>query len=181
MGELSDLLHELVKQPLGIEHMYYTWDEFLYVHIVYGHSKGKATNRSWGSGLPYQNSFKFSAAGALHTNAENYAQFLIAVMHGKGLLPETYKEMLSPHAKVEKSSSRYKEDGITHWSLGFGMIPMASDTLYVHGGTHNDFQSQMLFSRQNQFGYAFFVNTKKGDELNKVLKEFLGIHPTYPK
>lgn len=176
MSELDDLFEELVQKPLGIEHMYFTWDEYLYDHKVYGHIDGKVNNRNWGSGLPYQNSYKFSAAGALHTNAENYSRFLIAMMNGEGLLPETYKKMLKPRTAIEKSHNRYREDGNTHWSLGFAITPLKNDTLYVHGGTHNDFQSQMAFSKNSKFGYVFFVNTKKGDALNKTLKEFIGIH-----
>ncbi|MEM9980920.1 MAG: serine hydrolase domain-containing protein, partial [Bacteroidota bacterium] len=173
MSELEKLFKELVQKPLGIEHMYFTWDEYLYDHKVYGHIDGKVNNRNWGSGLPYQNSYKFSAAGALHTNAENYAKFLIAIMNADGLLPETYNKMLSAHTKVRKSSNRFKEDGITNWCLGFGMVPIGKDTLYVHGGTHSDFQSQMMFSKKSKFGYVFFVNAKKGDELNKTLSEYV--------
>ncbi|MGD1843086.1 MAG: serine hydrolase domain-containing protein [Thermonemataceae bacterium] len=175
MSELDNLFKKLVQKPLGIEHMYFTWDEYLYEHKVYGHIDGKVNNRNWGSGLPYQNSYKFSPSGGLHTNAENYAKFLIAVMNGKGLLPETSKEMLKPRTVVKRSHNRYKEDGNTHWSLGFAITPLKNDTLYNHGGTHSDFQSQTAFSKNSKFGYVFFVNTKKGDELNKTLKEFLRI------
>ncbi len=175
MSELDNLFEELVQKPLGIEHMYYTWDEYLYEHKVYGHIDGKVNNRNWGSGLPYQNSYKFSPSGGLHTNAENYAKFLIAMMNGKGLLPETYKEMLKPHTVVERSSNRYKEDGNTHWSLGFAITPLKNDTLYNHGGTHTDFQSQTAFSKKSKWGYVFFVNCKKGDELNQSLKQFFNI------
>lgn len=175
MNELSKLFDELVREPLQIEHMYYTWDEYLYPHKVYGHIDGKPSNRNWGSGLPYQNSFKFSAAGALHTNAENYAKFLIAMMNGEGLLPETYEEMFAPRTVIEKTHNRYKEDGNTHWSLGFAITPLEKDTLYGHGGTHSDFQSQMAFSRTSKFGYVFFVNCKKGDEFNKALRKYLNI------
>ncbi len=175
MNELSDLFDKLVKQPLRIEHMYYTWNEYLYNHKVYGHIDGKATNREWGSGLPYQNSFKFSAAGALHTNADSYARFLIAMMNGNGLLPETYNEMLAPHTELDKTESKYIEEGITHWSLGFGITPVKNDTLYRHGGTHSDFQAQMVFSRISKFGYVFFVNCKKGNELDENLSKFFNI------
>ena len=176
MSELSHLFDQLVKQPLGIQQMYFTWDEYLYNHKVYGHINGKATNRDWGSGLPYQNSFKFNAAGALHTNAHSYAKFLIAMMHGDGLLPETYRKMLSPYTTLDTTKSNaFSAEGITHWCLGLGIAPVKNDTLYRHGGTHNDFQAQMAFSKKTKFGYVFFVNCKKGNELDVNLKAFLGI------
>ncbi|HAP60153.1 MAG TPA: hypothetical protein DCR93_11875 [Cytophagales bacterium] len=175
MHALSDLFQELVQEPLGIKHMYFTWDEYLYDHKVYGHVAGRVNDRSWGSGLPHQNSYQFNAAGALHTNAENYARFLIAMINAEGLLPETYQDMLTPRTVVEKTSNRYTEDGITNWCLGFGVVPHGQDTLYVHGGTHTDFQSQMMFSRKSRFGYTFFVNTRKGDELNAAFTKFIGM------
>ena len=175
MSEMSDLFAEMVTIPLEIDHMYFTWDEFLYENKVYGHIDGKATNRNWGSGLPYQNSFQFSSAGALHTEAKSYGRFLIAMMNGEGLLPETYKEMLRPRTNITRLDSSRWNEGIRSWGLGFAIMPLGSDTLYRHGGTHTDFQAEAAFSKNSKFGYVFFVNTKKGSELNEKLEKFLGI------
>lgn len=170
---MQGLMERYLHKPLGIEHMYFTWNEHLYDTKVFGHTDESVTDRSWGAGLPHQNSFMFSAAGALHTNAENYARFIIALMEEQGLSSRYYQLMFKPRTKVHQTHARYLEDGITHWSMGFAVVPKENDLLYVHGGTHSDFQSQVAFSKDSRFGYVFFVNNKKGDELNMELKRFL--------
>lgn len=175
MYELNDLFQKEVAKPLGMEHAYFVWDDYLYDNKVFGHIDGKPRNRSWGAGLPYQNSKIFNSAGGLQTDANSYAHFLTSIINGKGLYAETYKEMLSPYTEIPKESVNYKEDGITNWSLGFGIRPMQNDTIYRHGGSNSDFQSEFAISIKKKYGYVFFVNCDKGNEFNKKLEQFLEI------
>lgn len=175
MNELDELFKEIVNQPLGIEHFYFTWDEHLYDHKVYGHIDGLVNNRNWGSGLPYQNSMKFNAAGGLHTNAVGYAKFIEALIFGKGLLPNTHAQLLTPSIEVSTSSKLYEDEGITHWGLGIGVAPLGQDTIYRHGGSHDDFRAQMAFSIRSKFGYTFFVNCNAEKAFEKELANFFKI------
>lgn len=173
MYELNDLFLKEVAYPLGMKHAYFVWDDYLYDNKVFGHIDGKPRKRSWGAGLPYHNSKIFNSAGGLHTEAESYAHFLTSIINGKELFPETYKEMLSPYTEISKESVNYKEDGITNWSLGFGIKPMGNDTIYRHGGSNSDFQSEFAISIKKKYGYVFFVNCNKGNEFNEKLEQFL--------
>ncbi len=175
MYELNDLFLKEVAKPLEMEHAYFVWDDYLYDNKVFGHINGIPRKRSWGAGLPYQNSKIFNSAGGLQTEANSYAHFLTSIINGKGLYPETYKEMLSPYTEISKANVNYKEDGITNWSLGFGIKPMGNDTIYRHGGSNSDFQSEFAFSIKKKYGYVFFVNCDKGNEFNEKLEQFLEI------
>jgi CubicO group peptidase (beta-lactamase class C family) len=175
MLELNDLFQNEVAKPLGMEHAYFVWDDYLYDNKVFGHIDGKPRQMKWGTSLPNQNSKILNAAGGLRTEANSYAHFLTSIINGKGLYPETYKEMLRPYTEISKENVNYKEDGITNWSLGFGIKPMGNDTIYRHGGSNSDFQSEFAFSIKKKYGYVFFVNCDKGNEFNEKLEQFLEI------
>ncbi|MBT8245323.1 serine hydrolase domain-containing protein [Winogradskyella sp.] len=173
MYELNELFQNEVAKPLRMEHAYFVWDDYIYDNKVFGHLDGKPRKMNWGTALPNQNSKIFSAAGGLRTEAKSYAQFMTSIINGQGLDHETYKEMLSPYTEIPKDNVNYTEDGITDWSLGFGIKPMKNDTIYRHGGSNRDFQSEFAFSINKKYGYVFFVNCDKGNELNKKLEKFL--------
>ncbi len=79
--------------------------------------------------------------------------------------------MLSPYTE----NPNYKENGITSWSLGFGIKLMENDTIYRPGGSNTDFQSEFAFSINKQYGYVFFVNCDNGKEFNEQLEKNLEI------
>ena len=170
MYEMNDLFQKEVGSPFEMEHAYFVYDDYLYNHKVRGHRDGKPTQRKWSTGLPNENSLVF---GSLNTEAQSYAHFITAIINKKGLYPETYKEMLSPFTVIPKDNVSYTNDGITHWSLGFGIKPMANDTIYRHGGSNKGFQSEFAFSVNQKYGYVFFVNCEKGNEFNEKLEAFL--------
>jgi len=175
MYELNDLFQNEVAKPLGMGHAYFVWNDYLYDNKVFGHIDGKPRKMKWGTSLPNQNSKILNAAGGLRTEAKSYAQFLTSIINGQGLYHKTYKEMLSPYTDIPKENVNYKEDGITNWSLGFGIKPMKNDTIYRHGGSNQDFQSEFAFSVKKKYGYVFFVNCDKGNEFNEQLEKFLEI------
>ncbi len=172
MNELNDLFQQEVAKPLEMKHAYSCWNEYLYDHKVFGHVEGKPKKRKWGTGLPHQNSLVF---GGLQTEAKSYAHFITSIINGKGLYPETYEDMLSPYTEIPKDNVNYINDGISHWSMGFGIKPMKDDTIYRHGGSNKGFQSEMAFSINKKYGYVFFVNCEKGNEFNENLEQFLEI------
>ena len=175
MNELSDLFSKEISGPLKMDHAYFVWDDFLLEHKVFGHKKNQPRSRKWGGGLPHHNSMIFNAAGGLRTEANSYAKFINAILLQEGLSENLFKDMLSPQVELPTDNTNYQEDGITAWGLGFGIQPLEVDTIYRHGGSNSDFQSEMAFSLKEKFGYVFFVNCDKGKEFNKRLIEFLDI------
>lgn len=173
MNELNELFQNEIAKPLAMEHAYFVWNDHIYDNKVSGHLDGNPRKMKWGTALPHQNSKVFSASGGLRTEANSYAHFLTSIINKKGLYKETYEEMLSPYTLIPKDNVSYTQDGITHWSLGFGIKPTENDTIYRHGGSNKDFQSEFAFSIKKKYGYVFFVNCNKGNELNEKLEQFL--------
>ena len=173
MEQLSSLFQEEVAVPLGMRYSYFTWDKYLYDHKAWGHKNGKTDYAVWGAASPSDNSKILNAAGGFCTESVSYAQFLIALMDGKGLRRRDLDELLKEQTKVPSDQPSYKEDGIRGWSLGFGMKPTPFGTEYKHGGNNGGYQAGFAFCREKRIGYVFFTNCDRGSEFNKDLESYV--------
>lgn len=176
MNALNNLFQKEVAEPIGMANAYFVWDDYLSDKLVSGHKNGNPKKLKWGTALPYQNSKIFSASGGLRTEANSYAHFLTSIINGENLHKETYQEMLSVHTEIAKNNVNFIKDGITNWSLGFGIKPIKNDTIYRHGGSSSGFQSELAFSIKRKYGYVFFVNCEKGNQFNEKLEKFLELN-----
>jgi CubicO group peptidase (beta-lactamase class C family) len=164
---LDSVFQEVVARPLGMKHTSFCWNSYLVTHKVRGHIKGLPHGR-WPSG----DSTAFGAAGSLHTGAENYSKFLIALMKEKGLCGESFKEMFTEQVKVPVSN-KFAADGTTGWALGLSLRQTPAGIRYKHEGNNGNFQSGFVFYRAQQNGYVFFTNCEMGREFNRRLEKFL--------
>jgi len=172
LKNLEGVFQQEVAIPLGMEHAYYCWDNYLAKHRASGHVKGKPSGKKWPVSFPTQDSSTFGAAGCLYTDAVSYAKLLIAIMDHTGLKKSTVEEMLKEQAQVPKEDDLYSS-GTTSWGLGVGIEHTRYGIRYKHGGNNGDFQSGYMFYKERKNGYVFFTNCDKGAEFNKNLETFL--------
>jgi CubicO group peptidase (beta-lactamase class C family) len=180
---LDPLFQKEVAIPLGINYAYYTWNDYLYSHMVNGQVNGKPSGRGWpwgayNAGMNYaeehsMDSSCFGSFYSLHSEAISYAKFLIAMMEGKGLKKESFDEMLKAQVELSKQSDSYIQRGDTAWGLGVAIRPSKYGARYEHTGDMFSFQSGFMFFKEQKNGYVFFTNCNKGKILNKKLEYFL--------
>jgi CubicO group peptidase (beta-lactamase class C family) len=161
LKNLGRLYTQQVGLPLGLKHFYFTWNDFLEQHKATGYYAGHPTPR-WRPVI-------FRAASSLHTEAGDYARFLIAVMNNKGLKRATFDEMLKEQISIPNDTVGSHDA----FGLGFYMEPTKYGTRYAHNGSNGDFTSGFIFYRKQKFGYVFFTNCENGGEFNKALRSFL--------
>ncbi len=169
---LDALYQQEVSQPLGLSHFYFTGNNYISLHKVSGHVKGKSVGKPWPIAFPTQDSSMFLSAGSLHTGAIDYARFLIALMEHKGISKASLAEMVKEQVHVPQDNDIYSE-GYTAWGLGVGIIPTPYGLSYGHGGNNGDFQSSWQYFKAKKTGYVFFTNCDKGSIFNKKLSAFL--------
>jgi len=83
-----------------------------------------------------------NAAGSAQTTVDDYARFLIAVMAGEGLSPETREEMFSPQVEIEHARMfgpltrvAAPADGPEiAWGLGWGLVESDHGRAFFHTG-----------------------------------------------
>lgn len=161
LKNLGQLYAQEVSLPLSLQHFYFTWNDFLEQH--------KATGYYGGHPSPRWHPIIFRAASSLHTEAVDYARFLIAVMNSKGLKGASIDEMLKEQISIPNDTVGSHDA----FGLGFYMEPTKYGIRYAHNGSNGDFTSGFMFYRKQKFGYVFLTNCENGGEFNKALRSFL--------
>jgi CubicO group peptidase (beta-lactamase class C family) len=171
-NDLQDLFEKEVAVPLGMQHAYYTWNDYLEKHRATGHVDGKVFISDWGTSAKNPD---FQAAFSLQSEAISYANFLIAMIKEEGLKKTTFDEML----KVQVVFPTYlhikdapKTDS-SSWCLGIRKQHSKFGDEYLHGNNNYNFTGESMFNPQQKFGYVFFTNSNKGIEFEKKLVQFL--------
>ncbi len=169
---LEDLFEKDVAVPLGMQHAYYTWNDYVEKHRASGHVDGKVLVTPWGTSAKNPN---FFAAFSLQTEAVSYANFLIAMIKEEGLKKTTFDEMLKDQVvfpTILFNASAPKNDSTT-WCLGIQKVHSEFGDEYLHTNNNYNFTGGFMFNRQQKFAYVFFTNCDKGIDLYKRLDLFL--------
>lgn len=162
-----------VAERLGMEHSSFIRTDFVGAHKVSGHKDGKVSNDGWPRSFPDDTPLTFGAAGRLHSNATDYAKFMLALMGDSDLDPLLIEEMLKEQVEIPEDNPTRQLTGQTAWGLGIAIEPTAYGIRYEHGGNNGDFQSGMMFFREKKLGYVFMTNSDRGKALNVALEKYL--------
>ncbi len=164
--DINELLETEVLTPLGIEHTYFSENEYLKEVVANGHFDGMPTQAS----LPNAP----GVAWSMHTEAKTFTNFLLGLYYKKGLKPETYKEMFSIQTKIPKERSGDLPEGWTdNFGLSINIRQTPEGTIFGHGGNNGDFKCLAIMHKELKMGYVVFTNSNNGDELHDALGEYL--------
>ncbi len=165
---LNDLFLEEVAIPLGMTNASIAPNANLAGRKATGHVEGRVSETDWCC-----NGREFMASGGLHTEARSYANFLIGIMRGQGLEASTTLELLTKHVDLPATAPARMDDGVTGWSLGFGVRPSPAGVLHSHGGSNIGFRSAFVIQRDRGWGYVLLTNSDRGHELDRRLQALL--------
>lgn len=177
MGEpLDAIVKKLVFDPLGMTSSSYVWQERYESRKAYGHDPfGRVTGRRKPS--------EANAAATLHTTAQDYARFVIAVMNGTGLKKETAREMLTPQIKVQEGCTDCINNPSTRglsatvsWGLGWGLQRTEDGDSFWHwGDSNNDVQAYIVAYPKQKMGVVVFTDSGNGHSIiPEILKAAIG-------
>jgi CubicO group peptidase (beta-lactamase class C family) len=173
LKDLDPLFQRKVAKPIGMKRSYFSWHPYIGKHKVTGYQNGKVFGKYWPAAAPDEDSTVFGSASTLHTDALNYAKFLIALMDGKILKAATTNEMLKQQSFIPKEWAPMWGE-IQGWSLGFAVEPTDHGIRYSHGGDNGGFQAGCMFYREQKIGYVFFTNCDQSGPFYVALRTFLG-------
>lgn len=173
LQKLDSLFQQEIAIPLGMQHTYFSWNDYIGRHKVTGHKNDKVFSKTWPAASPYEDSTIFGAASTLHTDAVNYANFLIAMIENKGLQKASIDEMLKMQARIPKENQAGWGE-IAGWGLGLAIEPTDKGIRYSHGGDNGGFQGGCMFYKEQKNGYVYFTNCDRGGEFYVQLRTFLG-------
>ncbi len=162
--------NELLK-PMGLAHSSYTFSDYFYDHKVFGHGD---TIEDRNPKLGVWGANEYLAYASLHSNAVEYAHFLLWMLKGKGLQPESHTEMLKEHTHFKDDNPLKKQIGQTGWGLGFAQKQKENFTLHFHTGNNHVFQSYAMFIPSKNYGIVLFTNCGKMISIIEGLGSILG-------
>jgi len=176
---LPELMQALVFQPLRMTSSGYVWRPEYEQSKPFGHGA---------AGIPAVRRKPAEATVAtLHTTPLDYARFMIAVMKGAGLKPETARAMLTPQVKVDEGCFTCLEGGTGRmsnalsWGLGFGLERTARGTAFWHWGDNNGEFHTFAMGYPDGDGIVVFTNSGNGFGILPEIVEaaLAGPHPAF--
>jgi CubicO group peptidase (beta-lactamase class C family) len=158
---LNEYMQETVFGPLGMTSSSYVWRADYDARTATGHD---------GGGQP-QEKYKpkeANAAATLHITAGDYARFLEALLEGKGLKPETLKEIEKPQVAVDPECTNCTDRApkelskSVFWGLGVGIQETHDGESLWHWGDNGAFKAYMVVYPKQKFGMVMFANGENG-------------------
>ena len=153
---LDELARREVFEPLGMTRSSYVWQARFAGNAAYA--------RNWLWQVAPANRYtqaEANAAASLLTTATDYAQFVAAVLTGRGLSPAMWNEYLTP---VRETSP-----GI-HIGLGIRVEERPGGRTFYHSGNNGRrFTSYMTGDIAQGLGLVYFTNGPNGTSLVETL------------
>jgi CubicO group peptidase (beta-lactamase class C family) len=110
-----------------------------------------------------------NAAASLQTTPGDYAKFIIAIMNGTGLKKATWREMLTPQARVD---AKYPQIA---WGLGVGLETMPEGTYLWHWGDNGYAKAYVTAFLPNKSAVVYFADGANGLSFTKeILDDAIG-------
>jgi CubicO group peptidase (beta-lactamase class C family) len=161
---LQDVIQEEVFTPLNMKHSFMIWNDTVAANKAMGYEKG----------IPTQvfKPLRPHPAGTLHTEAMDYAQFVIELMKEDKVEGSIFRQMSVPVIEGKVPSVGDPNSGI--WvGLGIFIEKTPNGVKYQHGGNNGDFMGNFQFYKKQRSGYVFFMNCDKMPQFLENLNKFL--------
>ncbi|MEM8524287.1 MAG: serine hydrolase domain-containing protein [Bacteroidota bacterium] len=105
---------------------------------------------------------EFGAAYSLHSEAEDFAKWMIAVMEERGLSKSSYDEFFKPQITLPEDALQ-RQQGVTDWTLGWAKATLPFGTVYAHGGNNPGYTSLIALDRDQKWGFVMFTNANQSE------------------
>ncbi|HJQ68410.1 MAG TPA: serine hydrolase [Blastocatellia bacterium] len=174
---LDQYMKTAVFDPLGMTNSSLVWQERYDAMKATGHNSGGAPTAK-------RKPPKANAAASLHTTAQDYAKFVIAMIKGTGLKRETVREMLTPQIKVNEKCRNCLNPASTQlsstvaWGLGWGLQLTEEGASFWHWGDNNgDVHCYVVGYPAQKVGVVIFTNSGNGHAIiPEIISEAIGGH-----
>jgi CubicO group peptidase (beta-lactamase class C family) len=164
--DIETVLNEEVLQPLGLQNIFFTKNEYLASVVANGHFENFPTRSS----LPIFPGMAWS----MYTEVLSFSKYVLALMNHTGLKPETYNEMFKFQVTLPLDEEEKKPGLDLHYGLGIALENTPFGNVFEHGGNNGDFQCQFKMFRDLNMGYVIFTNSDSGGKLaDENLTKFL--------
>lgn len=169
---LEEFIKEYVFIPLGINQSTFIW--------VTDDRKAKGHDSD---GTPVETRTEPpNAAFTLHTNALDYAKFVLALFKGSGLKPASIHEMFQFQIRVPEGRAS-SIDGLSDrlsdsiaWGLGWGLQHTKIGDSFWHWGDNRGVKCFIVGFRNPQRAMIIFTNSSNGPlAISEMIQKYLNV------
>lgn len=172
--KFNDFMKRMVFEPLGMTSSSFIWQPSYDVLKTSRHNAA-------GSPAPQFKAAEPNAASTLHTTAEDYAKFVVAILKGTGLKKETRALMLTRQIKVDEAGANMtstpanKPSAEVSWGLGVGLQNTADGLSFWHWGDNGDAKAYFVAFDRQKLGVVVFANGANGlSFIRELVDESIG-------
>jgi CubicO group peptidase (beta-lactamase class C family) len=165
---LNEYMTQAVFTPLGMTSSSYVWRPDFDALTATGHDSDEKPTELWKPA-------EALAASTLNTTAKDYALFVEAVLHGKGLKPATLRAMETPEIEVDPECRiciKHEPKQLSKnlfWGLGWGIERKDGTDVLWHWGDNGSFKGFVMADPKTKSGVVMFANSENGLEIAKPL------------
>lgn len=179
---LQQLMQAQVFQPLGMTRTSMVWEDRFESDYANGYDE-------YGRNIGPERRPTADAAGSMQTTPRDFAQFMLAVMNGKGLSPKTRELMLSPQIQIlAKHQFPTMENILTDenkairlsYGLGWGLYWTPYGKAFFKEGHDVGWRNYTVCIDQPKTGLLIMTNSANGEGMFKELLETLLKNPYTP-
>jgi CubicO group peptidase (beta-lactamase class C family) len=170
---LNDFMQQMAFTPLGMTSSSYVWRQDYDARTAIGHDKDGKAQDKWKPN-------EANPASSLQTTALDYARFMTVLLSGKGLKPDTLKQMETPQIAVQQNCTSNCFDvaplsTTVFWGLGVGLEKTSAGPAFWHWGDNGSFKAYMVGFPDRKSGLVMFTNSENGLIIaDAVVKAALG-------
>jgi CubicO group peptidase (beta-lactamase class C family) len=172
---LQELMQAQVFQPLGMTRTSMTWEERFESDYANGYDE-------YGRSIGPERRPKADAAGSMQSTPRDFAQFMVAMMNGKGLQPKTRELMLSPQIQILAKHQFPTMENIAtdenrairlSYGLGWGLYWTPYGKAFFKEGHEVGWRNYTVCFDQPKTGILIMTNSANGEGMFKGLLETL--------
>lgn len=152
---LENYFQQHIANPLGMTHTKFVQDEYNINHKANPHFNGvKKEKNSW-------TAKEFSAASAIHTESQEFAKWLIAIMNDNLLSTGSSADLFKEQINASTAPTILSKEGAIAWTLGFAKYTNSNYVVYGHEGNNDGFNALFLFDKNKKWGMIQFNNANE--------------------
>jgi len=157
--KLHVLIDRLVCEPFAMTRSCFVWDQRFDDNRAYPHDVFGRPALSYKPG-------EANAAWSFQTSAADFARFLLAVLDGSGLTPESAALWIRPQVEVKHPGTQClgpSGDALAtgvSWGLGWGLEPR--EGTFFHWGDNGPFTAFTVGSMHDRSALVVFTNGASG-------------------
>jgi CubicO group peptidase (beta-lactamase class C family) len=179
---LQELMQAQVFQPLGMTRTSMVWEDRFESNYANGYDE-------YGRNIGPERRATADAAGSMQTTPRDFAQFMLAMMNGKGLKAKTRDLMLSPQIQIlarhqfptmENIATEENKAIRLSYGLGWGLYWTPYGKAFFKEGHDAGWRNYTVCFDQSKTGLLIMTNSANGEGMFKELLETLLKNPYTP-